>query len=120
MDIVPIGSQRDYRRVLAEIEGLMSARPILPKAIGWMRWYRLWRRGKNRVVILLLSNRDAVGSSPAMTTHNDHATSRIRFTSGGVPSSTSAAIASSVGITLCPSLPRRPPAWNRPGLPLLP
>jgi HTH-type transcriptional regulator/antitoxin HigA len=31
MDIVPIGSQRDYRRVLAEIEGLMSARRNTPE-----------------------------------------------------------------------------------------
>jgi len=32
---------------------------------------------------------------------------RARFTSGGVASSTSAASASSVGITFCPSLPSR-------------
>ena len=31
MDIVPIKSQRDYRRVLKEIEGLMSARRDTPE-----------------------------------------------------------------------------------------
>jgi HTH-type transcriptional regulator/antitoxin HigA len=37
MDIAPIKSQRDYRRVLKEIEGLMSARRNTPQVIGWMR-----------------------------------------------------------------------------------
>jgi HTH-type transcriptional regulator/antitoxin HigA len=31
MDIVPIKPQRDYRRVLKEIEGLMSARRNTPE-----------------------------------------------------------------------------------------
>src|ERR1700712_4137687 len=31
MDIVPVKSQRDYRRVLKEIEGLMSARRNTPQ-----------------------------------------------------------------------------------------
>jgi HTH-type transcriptional regulator/antitoxin HigA len=31
MDIAPIKSQRDYRRVLKEIEGLMSARRNTPQ-----------------------------------------------------------------------------------------
>jgi HTH-type transcriptional regulator/antitoxin HigA len=31
MDIAPIKSQRDYRRVLSEIEGLMSARRNTPQ-----------------------------------------------------------------------------------------
>jgi hypothetical protein len=37
----------------------------------------------------------------------DQTASRARFTSGGVASSTSAASASSVGMTFCPSLPKR-------------
>ena len=161
MDIAPVKSQRDYRRVLKEIEGLMSARRNTPQGDrldvlvtlveAWERKhypldlpdpveairYHMEQNGlqprdlipfigsRNRVHEVLNRRRELtlhmirrlheglgipakslikVGQSRRL---DDHTAARVRFTSGGIASSTSAAIASSVGITCCRSLPRR-------------
>jgi HTH-type transcriptional regulator/antitoxin HigA len=59
MDIVPIESQRDYRRVLKEIEGLMSARRNTPEGDRLdvlVTLVEAWERS--------ISQRDAVSQSP--------------------------------------------------------
>ena len=38
MDIKPIRTKGDYEATLEEIEPLMRAKPIPPKATGWMFW----------------------------------------------------------------------------------
>ena len=49
MEIVPIKSQMDYRRVLKEIEGLMGAERETPEGGVWTCSLRSWRLGSASV-----------------------------------------------------------------------
>jgi hypothetical protein len=45
MEIALVKTQRDYRRALKEIEGLMQAERNTPEGIAWTCSLRWWRRG---------------------------------------------------------------------------
>ena len=57
MDITPIKTHRDYRRILKEIEGLMTAKRNTPGAIGLMCSSPWWKPGSGSIIRLISPTR---------------------------------------------------------------